>query len=124
MTTTLRISALSALLLVTLLLGASFAATAEEEANRQLDFARTELAGGQADRALKSAESALRLCPSCYDAMVVKALAYEAKVAQRLVGEGQPGPAAVLPRVPPPPAGPASVGSGPRNRRGGGQPGR
>ena len=52
-------------------------AGSEEEAARQLDFARTELANEQPDRALKSAESALRLCPTCYDAMVVKALAYE-----------------------------------------------
>ncbi len=55
---------------------ASFA-SAEEEAARQLDFARSELDAGKPDRALKSAESALRLCPTCYDAMVVKALAYE-----------------------------------------------
>ena len=54
------------------------AASGEEEGARQLDFARSELADDKPDRALKSAESALRLCPTCYDAMVVKALAYEA----------------------------------------------
>ena len=53
-------------------------ADGEEEARRQIEFARGELDEGRADRALKSAESALRLCPSCYDAMVVKALAHEA----------------------------------------------
>jgi len=50
----------------------------EEEAERQIEFARSELRSDQPERALKSAESALRLCPTCYDAMVVKALAYEA----------------------------------------------
>ena len=53
-------------------------AGSEDEAHRQIEFARGELQKGEPDRALKSAESALRLCPTCYDAMVIKALAYEA----------------------------------------------
>jgi len=66
------------LLALCLLVPASAAAGSEEEAERQIDFARAELQEDQPERALKSAESALRLCPTCYDAMVVKALAYEA----------------------------------------------
>ena len=53
------------------------AAAQEEEATRQADFARQELADGQYDQALKSAESALRLQPTLYEAMLLKALAYE-----------------------------------------------
>jgi hypothetical protein len=53
------------------------AAGIRDEAERQLTFARDELDAGKFDRALASAESALRLEPSLYDAMVVKALAYE-----------------------------------------------
>ena len=49
-----------------------------EQAIRQLDFARQELARGELTRALRSSESALRLCPTCQDGVVVKALAYEA----------------------------------------------
>lgn len=48
-----------------------------EEAERQLRFARNELSEEKFERALASAESALRLEPTLYDAMVVKALAYE-----------------------------------------------
>ena len=47
-----------------------------EEAKRQMEFAAQELANKRFDRALKSAESALRLCPDCLDAMVLKAGAY------------------------------------------------
>ena len=52
-------------------------AGSEEEAQRQADFARDELREGHYDRALKSAESALRLHPALYEALVLKALAYE-----------------------------------------------
>ena len=52
-------------------------AGAPDEAERQADFARDELREGRYDRALKSAESALRLDPSRYEALVLKALAYE-----------------------------------------------
>ena len=47
-----------------------------DEAKRQMEFAAEELANKRYDRALKSAESALRLCPECLDAMVLKAAAY------------------------------------------------
>lgn len=49
----------------------------EEQAERQLGFAEEELAAGEYSRAVKSAESALRLAPTLYTAFVVKALAYE-----------------------------------------------
>jgi len=49
-----------------------------EQALRQLEFAREELARGELSRALRSAEAALRLCPTCQDGVVIKALAYEA----------------------------------------------
>jgi len=48
-----------------------------EEAERQLRFAQQELEEERFDRALASAESALRLEPTLYDAMIIKALAYE-----------------------------------------------
>jgi hypothetical protein len=51
--------------------------TMELEAKRQLDFAREELAKQEWERALKSADSALKLNPSLYEAFVVKALCYE-----------------------------------------------
>ena len=51
----------------------------ETEAARQLDFAWTELEKGDFDAAIASADSALRLNPALYTAMVVKALAYEGK---------------------------------------------
>lgn len=66
------------LLLLVALAPSSALASAEQEAARQIGFARTELAQGKPDRALRSAESALRLCPDCLDAVIVKALAYEA----------------------------------------------
>ena len=68
----------AALLGLCLLAPVTASAGSEDEAQRQIDFARVELERDQPERALKSAESALRLCPTCYDAMVVKALAYEA----------------------------------------------
>lgn len=49
----------------------------EEEADRQLGFARRELSQGNYSRAIASAESALRLNPAAYEAFLVKALAYE-----------------------------------------------
>ena len=49
----------------------------EEEAERQLGFARDELSEGRFTRAIASAESALRLNPAAYEAFLVKALAYE-----------------------------------------------
>jgi hypothetical protein len=49
-----------------------------EQALRQLDFAREELARGELSKALRSSETALRLCPTCQDGVVIKALAYEA----------------------------------------------
>ncbi len=56
----------------------AWAETAQEQAGRQLEFARTELEAGRMDRAIKSAESALRLDPAQYEAIVIKALAFEA----------------------------------------------
>lgn len=49
----------------------------EEEAGRQLGFARRELDAGEYKRAIASAESALRLNPAAYEAFLLKALAYE-----------------------------------------------
>ncbi len=49
----------------------------EEEAERQLEFAREELADGRLERAIASAESALRLNPAAYEAFLIKGLAYE-----------------------------------------------
>lgn len=51
-------------------------AGAEEEAARQLGFARAELEGKDYERAARSAESALRLNPLLYEALVIKARAY------------------------------------------------
>ncbi len=50
---------------------------ASAEADRQAGFAEDELAAGDYVRALKSAESALRLDPARYEAFVLKARAYE-----------------------------------------------
>ncbi len=47
------------------------------QARRQLDLARSDLDKGHPERALSAAQSALRLDPQLYEAMVVKALAYE-----------------------------------------------
>jgi hypothetical protein len=51
-------------------------AGSEEEAGRQLEFARAELEAGDFEKAVRSAESAFRLNPILYEALVVKALAY------------------------------------------------
>ena len=56
---------------------AAHAGGLEDEARRQLAFAEDELAAGRFDRTIASAESALRLDPTLYQAFVVKALAYE-----------------------------------------------
>lgn len=48
-----------------------------EEAERQIAFAQDELAAGDFDRALRSAESALRLDPTRLDSILLKARAYE-----------------------------------------------
>ncbi len=47
------------------------------EARRQLELAREDLAQGNAERALAASQSALRMDPMLYEAMVVTALAYE-----------------------------------------------
>ena len=47
------------------------------EARRQLELAREDLAQGNAERALTASQSALRMDPMLYEAMVVTALAYE-----------------------------------------------
>ena len=47
------------------------------QAQRQLDLARSDLEAGNPERALNAAQSALRLDPRLYEAMVLKALAYE-----------------------------------------------
>ena len=52
-------------------------ADALAESERQASFAADELAAGDYHRALKSAESALRLDPARYDAFLLKARAYE-----------------------------------------------
>jgi len=53
------------------------AVAGSEEAERQLIFAEAELRKEHYDKALHSAESALRLDPTLYRAMVIKGLAYE-----------------------------------------------
>ncbi len=49
----------------------------EREARRQLEFAKQEVVEKNFEKALTSAESALRLHPALYDAFVLKALAFE-----------------------------------------------
>jgi tetratricopeptide (TPR) repeat protein len=49
----------------------------EKEARRQLEFAKTEVGQHNYEKALASADSALRLHPALYEAFVFKALAYE-----------------------------------------------
>ena len=72
-------SAPSLLLLLCLALATPVPAFAGDnsEAERQADYAREELRRGEYDRALHSAESALRLDPTGYEALGLKALAYE-----------------------------------------------
>lgn len=55
----------------------AMAGAMDEQADRQIQFARQELESGDFDRAIKSAESALRLNPTLYEAIVIKALAFE-----------------------------------------------
>ncbi len=71
-------------LLCLLLVGAVFSpalaiaqSATEKEARRQLEFARGEVDQRNFEKALASADSALRLEPSLYEAFVFKALAYE-----------------------------------------------
>jgi len=68
---------------------ASTSDSARAEADRQITFARAEVAESRFDRALTSAESALRLCPDCREATLLKALAYDGlgdrKIAVRLL---------------------------------------
>ena len=77
---TLCVVALAGLITIAVPCGpkAGHAETGNEQGARQLEFARTELEAGRFDRAIKSAESALRLDPSQYEAIVIKALAFEA----------------------------------------------
>jgi hypothetical protein len=82
----LRARSLAGLLALALALGAAGVpgraqaqGALEQEAQRQLDFAWKELQNQSWDRAIESADSALRLNPALYTAMVVKALAYEGK---------------------------------------------
>ena len=65
------------LVLLLLISFPSLAPGSELEAGRQLAFARQELDQGRYEAALHSAESALRLYPTAYDAWIIKALAYE-----------------------------------------------
>jgi tetratricopeptide (TPR) repeat protein len=50
---------------------------ANKQAERQLEFAQTELADGDYEKAMRSAESALRLVPDLHAAILLKAQAYE-----------------------------------------------
>jgi tetratricopeptide (TPR) repeat protein len=68
-----------ALILTLATLGGANAARGESsQAERQLELAEADLAGGNAERASKAAASALRLDPGLLQALVVKALAYRA----------------------------------------------
>ena len=75
----LRLPCLVCLLLTGCLLGASavVAEAPETQGLRQLGFARQELESGTWERAIKSARSALRLDPTLYEAIVIKALSLE-----------------------------------------------
>ncbi len=73
-------SPFAALSVVFLLLSPAAAAAqagSESEASRQLEFAQAELNSQNFQKALTSAESALRLHPPLYEAMAYKALALE-----------------------------------------------
>jgi hypothetical protein len=80
---------ISLVLLLALAPAPSAWAGAADEAERQVGFAVAELTSGDYHRALKSAESALRLDPTRYDAFLLKARAYEGlgnlKLAESLV---------------------------------------
>ena len=69
--------ALASLLLTTLPATVFAQSATEQEARRQLGFARAEVTERNFEKALASADSALRLDPALYDAFVFKALAYE-----------------------------------------------
>jgi tetratricopeptide (TPR) repeat protein len=58
--------------------------SAKTEAIRQIRFARSEIAKSRFKPALASAESALRLCPECREATLLKALAYDGLGDRRL----------------------------------------
>ena len=76
----LRLPLLAVLILSGMLLVPSLASAqsrGEEEARRQLEFAKQEVVEGNYEKALGSADSALRLFPALYEAYVYKALAYE-----------------------------------------------
>ena len=55
----------------------SLASGVKEEATRQLDFARAEISEGDFERALQSADSALRLEAPAHEVFLLKGLAYE-----------------------------------------------
>ncbi len=85
-----ELPALLALLLTLFFVPSAFAQSkAEEESRRQLEFAKGEITAGNFEKALGSADSALRLDPSLHQAMYVKGLAYEGlgnlKMAESLV---------------------------------------
>lgn len=65
------------LVLAFLLIAPAAHAQLEEQAVRQIELARQDLAEGHYERAVNSASSALRLDPMLYDALVIKGLAYE-----------------------------------------------
>jgi tetratricopeptide (TPR) repeat protein len=73
----LQVAALLALAVVLSSAPGTALAGATDEADRQAGFAQDELAAGDYERALRSAESALRLDPTRYDAFLLKARAYE-----------------------------------------------
>lgn len=70
-------AALAAVVLLLLPASAAAQGDMEGEAERQLEFAQTELNSDNFQKALASAESALRLHPPLYEAMAYKALALE-----------------------------------------------
>ena len=67
----------AAIILALLLLAPPAAAQLTEQAARQIELAQKDLDEGHYERAVNSASSALRLDPLLYDALVIKALAYE-----------------------------------------------
>ena len=75
--------------LLALPVAASAQSKLEEEATRQLQFARSEIEEGNYEKALTSSDSAIRLNPALYDAYMYRALAYEGlgdnKVAEGLL---------------------------------------
>jgi len=71
-------AALALLGAVLLLPTTASAGPAEDESVRQVALARADLVEGHADRARAAAESALRLDPTAYEALLVQALTWEA----------------------------------------------